>query len=250
MKKCIISAIIGLVLIIGTGGFVSAQTPAFPVLNEYFVNVHGHVVGPHGADGLRQLILQGQMTRDSFVWAYGMPTWALAGTVVELAPLFAGLPPPLPGTAPPVHHPPQTWGQPAQQAVHGEPWGGHPVAAGLVNTIFGIWSFTNDDFQGGLMTAGIQVGGILASIIAPGLFIGTGNWTAAQMTRLAGSVVYVGGLVYSFHRGFTQFNAKTAAARSFAEAVNSNPMNNISLVAMPTFDDRRFVGSLTYSLSF
>ena len=73
MKKCIISVNIGFLLMVGTAGTAFAQPPAFPVLNEYFVNVQGQVVGPHDADGLRQLILQGQMTRGSFVWTEGMP---------------------------------------------------------------------------------------------------------------------------------------------------------------------------------
>ena len=183
------------------------------------------------------------MTRDSFVWTEGMPAWAAAGTVVELAPLFAGAPPPLPP-------PPHAWEQPAPQAMYGGPWGGHPVVAGLVNTIFGVWSFTNDDFAGGFMTAGLQLGGFAFSVFAPGILIGTGNWTAWRMVVLAGNVMSVAGTVYGFYRGFTQYNIKTAAARSFAEAINTNPMNNISMVAIPTLDDRRFVGTLTYSISF
>ena len=246
-RKILYSAIISILLIFGTGGAAFAQAPAFPVLNEYFVNVRGQVVGPHGADGLRVLILQGQMTRDSFVWTEGMPDWARAGTVVELAPLFAGLPPPLPG-APPPH----AWGQPAPQAVYGGPWGGHPVVAGLVNTIFGVWSFTNDDFNGGLMTAGLQVGGILASIIGPSLF--RDSWgrinTAGMLFYYAGLGLTVGGTIYGFHRGFTQYNRKTAAARSFAEAINTNPMNNISVTAFPTSGGKRVVWGLSYSISF
>ena len=253
MKKCIILVIIGFLLVVGTAGAAFAQPPAFPVLNEYFVNLQGQVVGPHGADGLRQLIIQGQMTRDSFVWTEGMPAWAAAGTVVELAPLFAGAPPPLPPT-------PHAWEQSAPQAMYGGPWGGHPVVAGLVNTIFGVWSFTNDDFAGGFRTAGLQIGGALISIYVPMLFLPRGvstigDWerylARRQMVIMVGTVVSVGGTVYGFLRGFTQYNRKTAAARSFAEAINTNPMNNISMVAVPTlFDDRRFVGTLTYSLSF
>ena len=100
------------------------------------------------------------------------------------------------------------------------------------------------------MTAGLQLGGFAFSVFAPGILIGTGNWTAWRMVVLAGNVMSVAGTVYGFYRGFTQYNRKTVAARSFAEAINTNPMNKISMVAIPTFDDRRFVGSLTYSLSF
>ena len=205
MTKWIISAIIGFLLMAGTAGAAFAKAPAFPVLNEYFVNVQG----------------------------------------VELAPLFVGSPQPLPT-------PPHAWAweQLAPQAMYGGPWGGHPVVAGLVNTIFGIWSFTNRDFAGGFMTAGLQLGGVAVTVFAPGIFGGSVNWTTWRRLVLAGNVLSVAGTVYGFHRGFTQYNRKTAAARCFAEAINTNPMNNISMVAIPTFDDRRFVGSLTYSLSF
>ena len=249
MKKCIISAIIGFLLMVGTGGATFAQAPAFPVLNEYFVNVQGQVVGPYGADGLRQLILQGRMTRDSFVWTEAMPAWAAAGTVVELAPLFAGAPPPLP-------LPPHAWTQPAPQAMYGDPWGGHPAVAGLINTIFGIWSFTNNDFAGGFMTAGLQFGGAAVTAVAWNMFprtwhVGQG-WrrsTAGVVMAYAGNALSVAGTVYGFFRGFTQYNTQMAMARGFA-GINGNPMENITLTAVPAPDGKRSVWALTYSVSF
>jgi hypothetical protein len=73
-----------------------AQTTPPPILAGYFVAVNGQQTGPYDASGLRQLIDRGQLTRDSLVWKEGMLNWVAAGTVAELAPLFASIPPPLP----------------------------------------------------------------------------------------------------------------------------------------------------------
>ena len=59
-RNYLLVIVIGILLIFGTGGAAFAQPPAFPVLNEYFVNVQGQVVGPYayGMDssgGLRNL---------------------------------------------------------------------------------------------------------------------------------------------------------------------------------------------------
>ena len=171
-----------------------------------------------------------------------MTGWAAAETIVELASLFAGLPPSLLGAPPPLPH-------------QIEPWGGHPAVAGLVNIVVGIWSFTSNDLPGGLMTAGLQIGGAAVSIIGttlssnwywsnPGLSIG------ARMFSFVGYGLIAAGTIYGFHRGFSQYNKRMTSARTFAEAINTNPMNNISITAFPTFDERRFVGTLTYSFSF
>jgi hypothetical protein len=73
-----------------------AQTTPPPVLAGYFVAVNGQQTGPYDTFGLKQLIDRGQLTRDSLVWKEGMLNWVAAGTVAELAPLFASIPPPLP----------------------------------------------------------------------------------------------------------------------------------------------------------
>lgn len=55
---------------------------------QYYLAVNGKQVGPLEVN---QLISSG-MTRDSLVWTDGMPNWAQAGTVPELAHLFAAPP--------------------------------------------------------------------------------------------------------------------------------------------------------------
>ena len=48
-------------------------------------------------DELQRRAQAGELTRATLVWAQGMAKWTPAGEVAELAPLFAHLPPPLPG---------------------------------------------------------------------------------------------------------------------------------------------------------
>jgi membrane protease subunit (stomatin/prohibitin family) len=63
-----------------------------PVL--YNVAVNGQSAGPFDLPALARMVQSGQVTPQSQVWKQGMPAWAAAGTLPELAGLFA--PPPVP----------------------------------------------------------------------------------------------------------------------------------------------------------
>ena len=95
MKKTFFVLVIGLALTFAVGQAVFAQTSTGPTLTGYFVSVNGQATGPHDTAGLRQLINQGRLNSNSFVWKDGMPGWVAAGTVKELAPLLQAVPPPL-----------------------------------------------------------------------------------------------------------------------------------------------------------
>jgi len=95
-KYILVSAIIAILLPMGTSGTAYSQTSASTVLTGYYVAVDGQSTGPYDASGLRQLISRGQLTRDSLVWKEGIINWVTAGAVAELAPLLASTPPPLP----------------------------------------------------------------------------------------------------------------------------------------------------------
>jgi len=62
---------------------------AEPDISGYFVVVNGLQTGPYDAAGLRALISQKQLTKNSLVWKEGMPNWMIAGAVEELTPLFS-----------------------------------------------------------------------------------------------------------------------------------------------------------------
>ena len=65
---------------------------------QYMIAVNGSQAGPYGWAQLQQMVQQGQLTQQTYVWKQGMANWEFAGTVAELFPLF-GAPsaPPVPG---------------------------------------------------------------------------------------------------------------------------------------------------------
>ena len=64
---------------------------------QYFVAINGQQAGPFQMQQLRQLVQNGQLTQQTYVWKQGMANWELAGNVAELASLFVqNTPPPIP----------------------------------------------------------------------------------------------------------------------------------------------------------
>lgn len=76
----------------GQGG-----TPPPPPSVQYYVSVNGQQSGPFNMGQLQQLVQQGQLTAQTYVWKQGMNGWELAGNVPELGSLFqTNTPPPPP----------------------------------------------------------------------------------------------------------------------------------------------------------
>lgn len=73
-----------------------------PVLgNEsYHVAVNGTATGPYTVSVLSTMAANGQFTKESLVWKSGMANWQAAGSISELAGLFAGTVPPVPPVPP------------------------------------------------------------------------------------------------------------------------------------------------------
>lgn len=68
---------------------------------SYMVGVNGQQAGPFDWNQLQQLVSQGQLTQQTYVWKQGMPNWDFAGNVQELQPLFMNAAPPqMPGMPP------------------------------------------------------------------------------------------------------------------------------------------------------
>ncbi len=75
--------------------------PPMPGAVSVYVAVNGQQTGPFDMSQLQQMAAMGQFTPQSLVWKQGMPQWASAGSVPELASLFAApAPPPIPGAGP------------------------------------------------------------------------------------------------------------------------------------------------------
>ena len=68
---------------------------------SYMVGVNGQQAGPFDWNQLQQLVSQGQLTQQTYVWKHGMANWDFAGNVQELQPLFMNAAPPqMPGMPP------------------------------------------------------------------------------------------------------------------------------------------------------
>ena len=85
----------------GMGG-----TPQMPGMGaavpqvQYYIGINGQQYGPCDWNKLQQLVQQGQLTQQSYVWKNGMAQWEFAGNVTELAPLCQGTAPQMPGMPP------------------------------------------------------------------------------------------------------------------------------------------------------
>ena len=102
MKKfAVLFVALVFLLVTGASNVLFAQSSGNLVVRGYYVVVNGVSTGPYDAQGLSQLVSQGLLNRNTFVWREGMPSWVVAGTVSELAPMFGPEPPPPPPASPP-----------------------------------------------------------------------------------------------------------------------------------------------------
>ena len=76
------------------------QTPPPIPQVQYTLNIGGQNMGPYNLQQMQQMVQQGQMTAQTYVWKQGMANWEMAGNVQELATLFGAIPPPPPGMPP------------------------------------------------------------------------------------------------------------------------------------------------------
>lgn len=76
------------------------QMPPPPPATQYFVSVNGQQTGPFNLQQLQQLVGNGQLQRNTFVWKQGMQNWEEAGKLLDLQNLFGAVPPPPPPVNP------------------------------------------------------------------------------------------------------------------------------------------------------
>ena len=77
-----------------------AVPPPPPPAVQYTLAINGQQYGPYNMQQLQQMAQSGQINSSTLVWAPGMPQWAAAGSVPELANLFMPTPPPVPPVPP------------------------------------------------------------------------------------------------------------------------------------------------------
>ena len=81
----------------------AAAPPPMPAADLWYVSLNGQQSPALQLAQVQQYIQRGQVHAATMVWKTGLPAWAQAGQVLDLAPLFgAGLsvPPPMPGGPP------------------------------------------------------------------------------------------------------------------------------------------------------
>lgn len=86
----------------GTGTATNANVgnpcpPPPPPMEQYYVYANNQQTGPFNIQQLQQQVAAGMLNKQTYVWKNGMPGWAAAGSVPELACIFmTGTPPPPP----------------------------------------------------------------------------------------------------------------------------------------------------------
>lgn len=76
------------------------NVPPVPGNDSYHLAVNGTATGPYTLSVLSTMAANGQFTKESLVWKSGMANWQAAGSISELAGLFAGTVPPVPPVPP------------------------------------------------------------------------------------------------------------------------------------------------------
>lgn len=71
-------------------------TPPPPPVSSYNVSINGQTSGPFTIPQLQQMILNGQLTRTTYLWKQGMNNWEEADKIQEVSNLFGAVPPPPP----------------------------------------------------------------------------------------------------------------------------------------------------------
>ncbi len=72
------------------------NTPPPPPSIQYNISANGQQAGPFNMNQLQQMVQQGQLTPQTYVWKQGMAGWEMAGNVAELGSLFQSTTPPPP----------------------------------------------------------------------------------------------------------------------------------------------------------
>jgi len=67
---------------------------------QYHVLINGQQAGPYQTPQLQQLVQNGQLTQQTYVWKPGMANWDIAGNIQELSGLFSNMTPPPPPPVP------------------------------------------------------------------------------------------------------------------------------------------------------
>jgi hypothetical protein len=71
--------------------------PPPPQSVSFHLSINSQQSGPFNMDALKQMIQNGQVNKETYVWKEGYANWVTASEAPEIAPLFSSIPPPPPG---------------------------------------------------------------------------------------------------------------------------------------------------------
>jgi len=117
---------------------------------------------------------------------------------------------------------------------------GQKVALGFLNCFFyGVGSFATGDWKGGLLGLGLELGGI--ALLGGGSSVYTnGNDQTGSILMVAGGGVLLSAIITWFHRPFSHDKKISIEKGTYYADSNSgfnqNPMNNLSIIPVPTSD--------------
>lgn len=77
----------------GAAGGNAAVPPPMPNAPAYFVGINGQQSGPFDLNALSSLVRSGSINAQTLIWTQGMPAWASASSVPEVAALLTPNPP-------------------------------------------------------------------------------------------------------------------------------------------------------------
>lgn len=71
-----------------------------PVVSvSFFIVLDGHQAGPFNESELSRLVMEGRVTKTTYIWRAGMPRWEFAERVPDFLRIIALAPPPIPTTS-------------------------------------------------------------------------------------------------------------------------------------------------------
>jgi len=120
--------------------------------------------------------------------------------------------------------------------------------AGLLNMVFGLWSWQNGDIFGGALTAGLEGGGLLLSIIGL-ILMGDADIaiSVSYAMTMIGVGIFGGGMVFGYFRGSDQFKKQFDANTT---AWTGNPINHVYFNLVPGVNGKNFNGQLGFAASY
>ena len=71
--------------------------PPLPDLPPYHLGINGQIKGPFNVEEILDMMDAGEIDDKTLGWTAGMADWTAIGELDDFEPIFANMPPPMPG---------------------------------------------------------------------------------------------------------------------------------------------------------